>query len=125
VHCTVRGTNFASRSVVTLKYEFFFFTVLNFVFCLKWTDINKLNKLQKIPFKFRVLHFRSCSPVCLSERMVAAIQKISSLQSQSDCIRKLTLRRLVSYIYIYMEHPFLMFLDHTRGTTVGRTPLDE
>ena len=28
--------------------------------------------------------------------------------------------------YIYMEHPFLMFLDHTqRGSTVGRTPLDE
>ena len=35
----------------------------------------------------------------------------------------LTLRPLMSYIY--MEHPFLMFLDHTRRTTVGRTPLDE
>ena len=36
----------------------------------------------------------------------------------------LTLRRLMSYIY--MEHPFLMFLDHTqRSTTVGKTPLDE
>ena len=36
----------------------------------------------------------------------------------------LTLRRLMSYIYI--EHPFLMFLDHTqRRSTVGRTPLDE
>ena len=38
----------------------------------------------------------------------------------------LTFRRLMSYIYIYMEHPFLMFLDHTqRRSTVGRTPLDE
>ena len=40
----------------------------------------------------------------------------------------LTLRLLMSYIYIYiyMEHLFLMFLDHTqRRTTVGRTPLDE
>ena len=38
----------------------------------------------------------------------------------------LTLRRLMSYIYIYMEHPFLMFLDHTkRRSTVGRTPLGE
>ena len=28
--------------------------------------------------------------------------------------------------YIYMEHPFLMFLDHTqRRSTIGRTPLDE
>ena len=38
--------------------------------------------------------------------------------------RSLNLRRLMSYIY--MEHPFLMFLDHTqRRSTVGRTPLDE
>jgi len=38
----------------------------------------------------------------------------------------LTLRLLMSYIHICMEHPFLMFLDHTqRRTTVGRTPLDE
>jgi hypothetical protein len=28
--------------------------------------------------------------------------------------KHLTLRVLMSYIYIYMEHPFLMFLDHTR-----------
>ena len=32
----------------------------------------------------------------------------------------------VIYIYIYMEYPFLMFLNHTqRRSTVGRTPLDE
>ena len=38
----------------------------------------------------------------------------------------LTLRLLMSYIYIYMQHLFLMFLDHTqRRSTVGRTPLDE
>jgi len=36
----------------------------------------------------------------------------------------LTLRLLMSCIY--MEHLFLMFLDHTqRRSTVGRTPLDE
>ena len=36
----------------------------------------------------------------------------------------LTLRWLMSYTY--MEHPFLMLLDHTqRRSTVGRTPLDE
>ena len=39
-------------------------------------------------------------------------------------VLRLTLRRLMTYIY--MEHPFLMFLDHTqRRSTVGRTPLDE
>ena len=41
-------------------------------------------------------------------------------------VKLLTFRRLMSYIYIYMEHPFLMFLDHTqRRSTFGRTPLDE
>ena len=39
-------------------------------------------------------------------------------------VRLLTFRLLMSYIY--MEHPFLMFLGHThRRSTVGRTPLDE
>jgi len=39
-------------------------------------------------------------------------------------VKLLTFMRLMSYIY--MEHPFLMFLDHTRRrSTVGRTPLDE
>ena len=48
--------------------------------------------------------------------------------SMSSPLQNLTLRLLMSYIYIYiyMEHPFLMFLDHTqRRITVGRTPLDE
>ena len=41
-----------------------------------------------------------------------------------ETLNKLTLRVLMSSLY--MEHPFLMFLDHTqRRTTVGRTPLDE
>jgi len=41
-------------------------------------------------------------------------------------VKSLTLRLLMSYIYIYMDHPFLIFLDHTQQrTTVGRTPLDE
>jgi len=50
----------------------------------------------------------------------------SALETERGAGRvvNLTLRRLMSYIY--MEHPFLMFLDHTqRRSTVGRTPLDE
>ena len=39
-------------------------------------------------------------------------------------VKLLTFSLLMSYIY--MEHPFLMFLVHTRRrSTVGRTPLDE
>jgi len=44
----------------------------------------------------------------------------------TDIIPLLTLRLLMPYIYIYMEHPFLMFLDHIqRRSTIDRTPLDE
>jgi len=40
-------------------------------------------------------------------------------------VKSLTLRLLMSYIYIYGA-AFLVFLDHTqRRSTVGRTPLDE
>jgi len=54
---------------------------------------------------------------------VGAVGNYPALNRNSSL---LTLRRLMSYIYIYMEHPFLMFLDHTqRRSTVGRTPLDE
>jgi len=55
------------------------------------------------------------------------ITRLTTRRSEADNkSRKLTLRLLMSYIYIYMEHPFLMFLDHTQPrSTVGRTPLDE
>ena len=42
-------------------------------------------------------------------------------------VSRIRVKSLMSYIYIYiyMEHLFLMFLDHTqRRTTVGRTPLE-
>ena len=53
-----------------------------------------------------------------------SLEKVSLSNSSVSFDVSLTLRRLMSYIY--MEHPFLMFLDHTqRRSTVGRTPLDE
>ena len=64
-----------------------------------------------------------------------ASRRLFSFDKSQRCVQlikrtSLTLRWLMSYIYIYiyisMEHPFLMFLDHTqRRSTVGRTPLDE
>ena len=65
---------------------------------------------------------------CWSTHRVWDLCEIASSaeNEQSSSKTGLTLRRLMSYIYIYMEHPFLMFLDHTqRRSTVGRTPLDE
>jgi len=60
-----------------------------------------------------------CSNITLQQMAVLACKPAAELLGQ----KALTLRRLMSYIY--MEHPFLMFLDHTRRSTVGRTPLDE
>ena len=83
---------------------------------------------------------RSCTGInCVlngSEEMFACVLNIGFKSEdlnapKSFCLFRevaLTLRRLMSYIYIYiyMEHPFLMFLDHTqRRSTVSRTPLDE
>ena len=58
-------------------------------------------------------------------RNASTTHHISFLKLQIPlCIVKLTLRLLMSYIY--MERLFLMFLDHTqRRSTVGKTPLDE
>ena len=62
------------------------------------------------------------NPICY----LLALLAHHFLHVSSISVKSLTLRLLMSYIYIYMEHLFLMFLDHTqRRTTVGRTPLDE
>jgi hypothetical protein len=52
------------------------------------------------------------------------IKRFSESIKESLGRNSLTVRLVMSYIY--MEHLFLMFLDHTqRRSTVGRTPLDE
>jgi len=67
----------------------------------------------------------------IRENRRITVHELSGILSISDgsvttIIKSLTLRLLMSYIYIYMEHQFLMFLDHTRRrNTVGRTPPDE
>jgi len=61
------------------------------------------------------------NPICY---LLALLRAHHFLHVSRISVKLLTLRRLM--LYIYMEHPFLMFLDHTqRRSTVGRTPLDE
>jgi len=61
------------------------------------------------------------NPICC---LLALLEAHHFLHVSRIRVKLLTFRRLMSYIY--MEHPFLMFLDHTqRRSTVGRTPLDE
>jgi len=106
---------------------------------MKCVSFDKINVLQM---------FKTFHPIYRTRMFITQAQKpLTGLYPQSDdpaqlpqkyfCVlygsqykqrlfpyTTLTLRRLMSCIY--MEHPFLMFLDHTqRRTTVGRTPLDE
>ena len=61
------------------------------------------------------------NPICY---LLALLGAYHFLHVSRIRVKSLTFRRLMSYIY--MEHPFLMFLDHTqRRSTVGRAPLDE
>ena len=84
--------------------------------------------------KFLITQFFSVSVYVSLIRTRYVRLEVSLMQLVCQCMKDgrmpkyacLTLRLLMSYIYIYMEHLFLMFLDHTqRRTTVGRTPLDE
>ena len=61
------------------------------------------------------------NPICY---LLALLGAHHFLHVSRISVKSLTLRLLMSYIY--MERLFLMFLDHTqRRSTVGRTPLDE
>jgi len=74
--------------------------------------------------KFTELLFEGINFNPVNGKVDFKLIKFANMQATQHIL--LTLRRLTSYIYIYMEHPFLMFLDHTRRrSTVGRTPLDE
>jgi len=60
------------------------------------------------------------NPIC----HLLALLGVHFLHVSRIRVKSLTLRLLMPYIY--MEHLFLMFLDHTqRRSTAGRTPLDE
>ena len=60
------------------------------------------------------------NPIC----HLLALLGVHFLHVSRIRVKSLTLRLLMSYIY--MENQFSMFLDHTqRRTTVGSTPLDE
>ena len=61
------------------------------------------------------------NPICC---LLALLGAHDFLHVSRIRVKLLTFRLLMSYIY--MEHPFLMFLDHTqRRSPVGSTPLDE
>ena len=57
---------------------------------------------------------------------VKLLRKMAEYEQRGRYFEILTLRLLMSHIYIYIERLFLMFLTHTqRRSTIGRTPLDE
>ena len=87
-------------------------------------------KRDEVTGEWKKLHYEKLNPlnpelnpICY---LLALLGAHHFLHVSRIRVKSLTFRQLMSYIYIYMEHPFLMFLDHTqRRSTVGRTPLDE
>ena len=78
-----------------------------------------VKKKKLLPYKVNPLN-PELNPICYLLALLAHhFFHVSRIR-----VKSLTLRLLMSYIY--MERLFLMFLYHTqRRTTVGRTPLDE
>jgi len=78
--------------------------------------------------KWKICHFFAF-PCALNDQFLFGIWHntidiVTAVPAQRPKNRRLTLRLLMSYIY--MERIFLMFLDHPqRRSTVCRTPLDE
>jgi len=95
-------------------YLFFFF------FFLEWGWLAPVYLLDIRSSVFNPL-FAELNPIC---HLLALLGVHHFLHVSRIRVKSLTLRLLMS-IYIYMEHLFLMFLDHTRRTTVSRTPLEE
>ena len=91
-----------------------------------WESLTTLGPAQRtrVSVQFNPLN-PELNPICY---LLALFGAYHFLHVSRIRVKLLTFRLLMSYmyIYIYMEHPFLMFLDHTqRRSTVGRTPLDE
>ena len=85
----------------------------------------KLRHQQRAPFLRSSINPLNAelNPICC---LLALLGAHHFLHVSRIRVKSLTLRLLMSYIYIYMEHLFFMFLDHPqRRSTVGRTPLDE
>ena len=81
--------------------------------------MNSTRVMGTISHKRRMVKSKTLNWCCWIDCLV-----ISGCDDVNELMNVLTLRWLMSYIY--MERLFLMFLDHTqRRTTVGMTPLDE
>ena len=79
--------------------------------------------LHRLPYnRYRINPLNAeLNPICY---LLALLGAHHFLHVSRIRVKSLNLRLLMSYIY--MEHQFLMFLDHTqRRSTVARTPLDE
>jgi len=84
-------------------------------------------KFSDIPSIFKIIGISTTNPLKPELNSICYLLALLAhhfLHVSRIRVKSLTFRRLMSYMY--MEHPFLMFLDHTqRRSTVGRTPLDE
>jgi len=111
-YITLPSTSFNQTSVMKKSA----YHLLQCCIIYKYVQINTLVRLTIFnPLKPEL------NPICY---LLALLGVHHFLHVSRIRVKLLTFRLLMSYIY--MEHPFLMFLDHTqRRSTVGRTPLGE
>ena len=121
----IRSEHLLSLSLKLTFYKMFFVDSTVVVFVL--LDIFRV--FQRIFFQQDLcLHINPLNPELNPICYLLALLAHHFLHVSTIRVKSLTIRLLMSYIYIYiyMERLFLMFLDHTqRRSTVGRTPLDE
>ena len=86
---------------------------------------SRINKFMDLKVKCSTTCFNPLNPELNPICYLLALLGVQHFRHVSRIrVKLLTVRLLMSYIY--MEHPFLMFLGHTqRRSTVSRTPLDE
>jgi len=117
-NCTSRICTISSQ-ICIMAEKLIYISIKRIIF-LKSVVGGRLAFLKRPPVQVNPLN-AELNPICY---LLALLGAHLFLHVSRIRVKSLTLRQLM--LYIYMDHLFLMFLDHTqRRTTVGRTPLDE
>jgi hypothetical protein len=124
-------THFMDSVTFFLLFLFIYFVYINdAIYEIMWRNIVELDSPQVTLWHMRIACYIPKAIDAYSESIILLLHVHSGCMNVPQCYIicslhfLLTLRLLMSYIY--MEHQFLMFLDHTQQrTTIGRTPLDK
>ena len=117
---TVQLCNVTYKTKETVKLHVLKIIYILYAYVLLHLTSLELNNMDRKSCAINPLN-PELNPICYSLALLGAHHFLHVSRIR---VKLLTFSLLMSYLY--MEHPFLMFLDHTqRRSTVGRTPLYE